>query len=163
MGMGRWYLPRRRERTQTDEVNRGVGRWNRVGRRTPAGLGVPGRTTADSHAVLNIDRYGERHALGRRLVLVAVLAAAIVGGMLPHAALSAVPGRTAEIVQAAEAPLAGPLHCLDATCGKGAPSAPTPTPGVVLAAVIGGVVAAFALQRLRDDAAASASPHSLPA
>ncbi len=84
-------------------------------------------------------------ALGRRLVLVAVLAAAIVGGMLPHAALSAVPGRTAEIVQAAEAPLAGPLHCLDATCGKGTPSALTPTPGVVLAAVLGGMVAAFAL------------------
>ena len=95
-------------------------------------------------------------ALGRRLVLVVVFAAAIVGGMLPHAALSAVPGRTAEIVQAAEVPLAGPLHCLDATCGKGAPSAPTPTPGVVLAAVIGGMVAAFALstfatrRRLRE-------------
>ena len=95
------------------------------------GPGVPGRTTADSHAALNIDRYGGAMALGRRLVLVAVLAAAIVGGMLPHAALSAVPGRTAEIVQAAEVPLAGPLHCLDATCGKGSPSAPTPTPGVV--------------------------------
>ena len=83
--------------------------------------------------------------IGRRLVLVAVLAAAIVGGFLPHAALSSAPSRAAEIVRSVEAPLDGTLHCFDATCGKGAPTSPAPTPGLVLAAVLGGMVAAFAV------------------
>jgi hypothetical protein len=83
--------------------------------------------------------------IGRRLVLVAVLAATIVGGFMPHAVLSAAPSRAAEVVRAVETPLEVPLQCLDATCGKGTPSAPTPTPGVVLAAVLGGMIAALAL------------------
>src|SRR5580704_17933911 len=83
--------------------------------------------------------------IGRRLVLATVLAAAIIGGFLPHAVPSAVPSRAAEVVGAIETPLDGPLHCFDATCGKGTPSAPAPTPGVVLAAVLGGMVIALAV------------------
>jgi hypothetical protein len=82
--------------------------------------------------------------LGRRLLLVAVLAAALVAGFVPHGVLSAGSGRAAEVVRTVEAPLDG-LHCFDATCGKGTPTAPTPVPGVVLAAVLGGMVTALAV------------------
>jgi hypothetical protein len=83
--------------------------------------------------------------IGRRLLLVAVLAAALVAGFVPHGVLSAGSGPAAEIVRTVEVPLDGPLHCFDATCGKGAPTAPTPVPGIVLVGVLGGVATALAV------------------
>ncbi len=76
-----------------------------------------------------------------RLCLVAVVAAAVLGGFVPHGVLSGTGAAATEIVQGAEAPLSAPLSCLDATCGKGSPAAPTPSPGIVLAAVVGGLAA----------------------
>ena len=85
-----------------------------------------------------------------RVALAAVVAAVIVGGFLPHGALSDAQSATKEMVQAAETPLLAPANCADATCGKGSPAASTPTPTVVLAAVISGLaLAAIAAARLR--------------
>jgi hypothetical protein len=99
--------------------------------------------------------------IGRRLLLVAILAAALVAGFVPHRVVSSGPSRLAEVVGTVEAPLDGPIYCLDVNCGKGTPSAPAPVPGVVLAAVLGGMVTAFALRSLARRRRLHASP--LPA
>jgi hypothetical protein len=117
----------------------------RDGRRVPAGSGVPLGFSADSHVLLKFDLYRDAMPIGRRLLLVAVLAAALVAGFVPHGALSGASTRATEIVRTVEAPLDWPLRCLDATCGKGAPTAPAPVPGVVLAAALGGMVTALVL------------------
>jgi hypothetical protein len=85
-------------------------------------------------------------ALKWRFCLVAILASAVIGGLVPHGALSGTESAALEIVQVAEAPLAAPLNCLDASCGKGSPAAPAPSPGIALAAVVGGL-AGIALAR----------------
>ena len=80
----------------------------------------------------------------------AVIAAVIVGGFLPHGALSDAQSAAKEMVQAAEAPLTAPSTCVDATCGKGSPAASAPTPTVALAGVLSGLaLAAIAAARLR--------------
>jgi len=78
-----------------------------------------------------------------RIGLVAIIAAAVLGGFLPHGALSsAVAGHSAtEVVHLAETPLSAPLNCLDATCGKGSPAPAAPSPGVALVAMAAGLVA----------------------
>jgi hypothetical protein len=114
-------------------------------RHTLARSGLPDRFSADSHVVLKIDRYRDSMPIGRRLLLVAVLAAALVAGFAPHGVVSAGSSRAAEVVRTVESPLDGPLHCFDATCGKGAPTVPAPVPGVVLAAVLGGMAIALAV------------------
>jgi hypothetical protein len=80
-----------------------------------------------------------------RFGLVAIIAAAVVGGFMPHGVISGTQINASEIVQIAEVPLALPLHCLDATCGKGSPAPAAPTPAIALAAVLAAfaVVAAF--------------------
>ncbi len=80
-------------------------------------------------------------ALKWRFCLVAVVAVAVVSGLMPHGVVSGSQAAASEIVQVAESPLSLPISCLDATCGKGAPAAPAPSPGVVLAAVVGGLAA----------------------
>ena len=72
-----------------------------------------------------------------RVGLVAIVAAAVVGGFMPHGVLVGAATGTTEAVQMAEAPLTGPIGCLDATCGKGNVTPSAPTPGVALAAVLG--------------------------
>jgi hypothetical protein len=77
-----------------------------------------------------------------RLGFMLVAVAAVLAGFLPHAALSAAERSRAEIVRAAESPLSAPSMCLDAACGKGSATPAAPTPGVALAAVLGGVAGA---------------------
>ena len=81
-----------------------------------------------------------------RFFLVAIIAAAVIGGFVPHVSLSGAESTATQIVQAGESPLSVPISCFDATCGKGSPPAPAPSPGVALATVIGGL-AVFAVAR----------------
>ena len=87
-----------------------------------------------------------------RIGLVAIIAAAVLGGFLPHGALSVADTSAAQVVRVAEAPLAEPVNCLDATCGKGSPAPGAPSPGIALMAVVAGalgVAAAAACVRRR--------------
>ena len=87
-----------------------------------------------------------------RIGLVAVIAAAIVGGFLPHGALSVTDTSATQVVRALEAPLSGSVNCADATCGKGNTAPTVPSPGLALVAVVTGVlgvVAAAACVRRR--------------
>ena len=81
-----------------------------------------------------------------RLVLVAVVAAAVLGGLVPHTVASGAESAGATLVQAVESPMASPTSCADASCGKGAPTPAAPSPAIALVAVLGGlaVVAAAA-------------------
>ncbi len=79
-----------------------------------------------------------------RVGLVAVIAAAIVGGFMPHGVLSAAESSATQVVQVADVPLSVPVTCLDATCGKGSPAPAAPSPGVALFALVAGMVAAAA-------------------
>ena len=76
-----------------------------------------------------------------RVGLVAVVAAAVLGGLVPHAVAGSESVGVA-MVRAVESPLASPAACADATCGKGTPAPAAPTPGIVLAAVLAGLVVA---------------------
>jgi hypothetical protein len=85
-----------------------------------------------------------------RLSLVAILAAAVLGGLVPHGVVSGTETAATQMVQAVERPLTGPLNCADATCGKGAPAPTAPSPGVALAAVLGAcALVAAAMSGLR--------------
>jgi hypothetical protein len=99
-------------------------------------------------------------ALRWRLALAAVIAAAVLGGVLPHGALSGAEASASQMVQAVESPLAQPTGCADATCGKGSPAPAAPVPTVALVAVIAGlaVVAAAAAVLRRRSAAVAALP-----
>jgi hypothetical protein len=77
-----------------------------------------------------------------RIGLVAVVAAAVLGGLVPHAVASGSESVGVTMVQAVESPLVSPTTCTDATCGKGTPTPAAPTPGIVLAAVLAGLVIA---------------------
>ena len=83
-----------------------------------------------------------------RIGLAAVIAAAVVGGFVPHGVLSLTDTSATQVVRAAEAPLSGSVNCADATCGKGAPTPSAPTPGIALAAVMAGLVVAAAAAAL---------------
>jgi hypothetical protein len=93
-----------------------------------------------------------------RVGLVAIIAAAIVGGFMPHGVAAAAESSATTVVHAAEGPLSWTLNCADATCGKGSPAPAAPSPGIALAAVVGGMVAAAAamagVRRRRLQAAA---------
>ena len=80
-----------------------------------------------------------------RFGLVAIGAAAVVGGFVPHGVLTGARADVTEMVQVAEASVATPLHCLDATCGKESPAPTAPTPTVALAAVLAALAAVAAL------------------
>ena len=85
-----------------------------------------------------------------RVGLVAIVAAAVVGGFMPHGVLVGAATGTTEAVQMAESPLSAPIGCLDVTCGKGNVTPSAPTPGVALAAVLGAAaLAVFAGARMR--------------
>ena len=77
-----------------------------------------------------------------RFGLVAIIAAAVVGGFMPHGVVSGAETTATEMVQVAQSPLSMPLNCMDVTCGKGSPTPAAPTPTVALAAVLGGIVVA---------------------
>jgi hypothetical protein len=89
------------------------------------------------------------HSLGAmslrwRVGLVAIIAAAVVGGFMPHGVAPGAESSATTVVHAAEAPLSWTLNCADATCGKGSPAPAAPSPGIALAAVVAGIVAAAA-------------------
>jgi hypothetical protein len=92
--------------------------------------------------------------------LVAVVAAAVLGGLVPHAVASDAESAGANMVQTVESPLASPTSCADATCGKGSPAPGAPSPVVALVAVLGGFAVAAALVALirRRPAEVSALP-----
>jgi hypothetical protein len=77
-----------------------------------------------------------------RLGLVAVVAAAVLGGLVPHAVASGAENAGAVMIQAVETPLGSPTTCVDATCGKGSPTPAAPTPALALVAVLGGLAVA---------------------
>jgi hypothetical protein len=79
-----------------------------------------------------------------RIGLVAIIAAAVVGGFLPHGVLSTADAAAAQAARMAEVPLSAPVTCLDASCGKGSPAPAAPSPGVALVAVVTGMMAAAA-------------------
>jgi hypothetical protein len=92
------------------------------------------------------------------LGLVAIIAAAVLGGFMPHGVLSATQSTASEMVQLAETPLAMPLNCMDVTCGKGTPASTTPAPVVALAAVLTGLaVTALATSSIRRRRALAAA------
>lgn len=95
-----------------------------------------------------------------RLGLVAVFAAAVLGGLVPHVVASGAESTGAAMVQAVESPLASPANCADATCGKGSPTPAAPTPAVALAGVLAGlaVVAVAAALIRRRPASVGALP-----
>ncbi len=82
-----------------------------------------------------------------RFGLVAIIAAAVVGGFMPHGLLTTAARTTTEMVQIAESPVSAPLDCSDATCGKGSPAPAAPAPAVALAAVLAGAAAAASAAR----------------
>jgi hypothetical protein len=82
-----------------------------------------------------------------RVGLVAVVAAAVLGGLVPHVVASP-ESAGAAMVQAIESPLASPTSCTDATCGKGTPTPAAPSPAVALVAVLGGLAVAAAAAAL---------------
>lgn len=93
---------------------------------------------------------------GRRVALAAVIATAVVGGFLPHGVLFVAQNASRELAQAAEAPLVSAPNCVDATCGKGSPAAPAPTPVIALAGVLSGLaLAGLAAARWRRHRAQS--------
>jgi hypothetical protein len=78
------------------------------------------------------------------------MAAAVVGGFVPHATLSAAETTGAQMAQLVEAPLATPSGCTDVTCGKGSPAPAASSPAVAMAVVLGGLaVAALAASAVR--------------
>jgi hypothetical protein len=79
-----------------------------------------------------------------RIGLVAIVAAAVVGGLVPHGASSAAGSAGTQVMRVVEAPLSAPLNCADATCGKGSPAPAAPSLGVALAVALAGLVAAAA-------------------
>ena len=86
---------------------------------------------------------GTLGAMGKwwRLSLVAILAAVVLGGLVPHGIVGTTEAAATQMVQAVESPLTGPITCSDATCGKAAPTPTPPAPGVVLAAALGALAA----------------------
>ncbi len=92
-----------------------------------------------------------------RIGLAAIIAAAVVGGFVPHAALSGAQASGAEVINIVESPLSAPVTCVDAACGKGSPASAAPTPGVALVATVAGLLAiaaaAAGIRRRRAHAA----------
>jgi hypothetical protein len=102
-----------------------------------------------------------------RFALLAIVAAAVVGGFMPHGVLSGAETTATEMVQIAQSPVSMPLNCMDVTCGKGSPAPAAPTPTVALAAVMAGIavvasaVASIRRQRRQADALPAGSREPL--
>jgi hypothetical protein len=79
-----------------------------------------------------------------RLALVAVVAAAVLGGLVPRSVASGAASIARPAVQLVQEPLSVPVSCADAVCGKGSPAPTAPSPAAPLAAVLGFAIAAAA-------------------
>jgi hypothetical protein len=96
-----------------------------------------------------------------RFGLLAIIAAAVLGGTMAHGVLSGAQSATTDMVQVVEAPVSSmPLLCMDAICGKGSPAPAAPAPALALAAVVAGfaVIAATASAIRRRRTAVIALP-----
>jgi hypothetical protein len=172
--MGLWSLYRSAERADTGDVAVAVavilvaagvlvaGFWAWCGfasHRRNSGTAAPQllRAGVARHPVLMARLSGTRNLHGMsmrwRFGLVAIIAAAVVSGFLPHGALSGADASATQVVRAIEAPLSGPSNCEDATCGKGNTAPASPSPGSALVAIVAGLVgvaaAAATLRRHR--------------
>jgi hypothetical protein len=74
------------------------------------------------------------------LALAAVVAVAVLGGLVPHSVMSGMATMTRPAVAILEEPLSVPVSCADAVCGKGSPVPSAPSPAVALVAVVGAAV-----------------------
>lgn len=84
------------------------------------------------------------------IALAAIVAVAVLGGLVPHSVTSGVAAMARPAVATLEVPLSVPESCADAVCGKGSPVPAAPAPAVALIAVVGAaVVAALAVMTLR--------------
>ena len=72
----------------------------------------------------------------------AIIAAAVVVGFVPHGASTAADHSAIKVMRAVEAPLSAPLNCADATCGKGSPAPAASALGVAPTVALAGLVAA---------------------
>jgi hypothetical protein len=82
-----------------------------------------------------------------RFGLLAIIAAAVLGGTMAHGVPTGAQTAATDMVQVAESPVSSvPLFCMDATCGKGSPVPTAPGPALALAGVVAGfaVIAATA-------------------
>jgi hypothetical protein len=78
-----------------------------------------------------------------RIASAALVAAALLGTFVPHAALSAAESTGVQMVQLSESPVASPFGCTDVICGKGSPAPAAPSPAASLAVVLGGLALAL--------------------
>ena len=76
------------------------------------------------------------------IALVAIVAAAVLGGLVPHGVTSGVAAMARPAVATLEVPLSVPESCDNAVCGKGSPVPAAPAPAVALVAVAGAAAAA---------------------
>jgi len=72
-----------------------------------------------------------------RFALVAIVGVAVLGGLMPHGIATTAASVTRPVVQFVEEPLAVPVTCADAMCGKGSPAPTAPSPVVALAGMLG--------------------------
>jgi hypothetical protein len=79
-------------------------------------------------------------ALRWRWILVAVMAATVLGGILPQALLSRTQAPAEMTVLAATGPPTFPSGCAGASCARSAPASPTPILTIAGAAVLAAVV-----------------------
>jgi hypothetical protein len=96
-----------------------------------------------------------------QLALAAVVAVAILGGLVPNSVATEVATMVRPAVAILEEPLSTPVSCSDAVCGKGSPVPSAPSPAVALVAVVGAaVMTALAVMAFRHR---RTHPASLPA
>jgi hypothetical protein len=109
----------------------------------------PGRT-ARLICLLGIRRSVESVRARLQLALAALVAVAILGGLVPHSVPSEAAAMVRPAVAVLEEPLSTPVSCADAVCGKGSPVPSAPSPAGPLVAVVGAsLVTALAVMALR--------------
>jgi hypothetical protein len=100
--------------------------------------------------------------LGWRIGLVGIVAAAVLGGLVPHVTVQAAE-TTTTVLEAGPLLVPDPVNCADATCDKGSPAPASPSPTGTVVAVLATVVAAAAAlcaYRNRREQVAALAPGS---
>ena len=78
-----------------------------------------------------------------RWSLVVILAAVVLGGLLPQALLAGAGTPASMAATSPAAPPTVPSGCADASCNKGSPAVPTPTLAIAGMVATAGVIATF--------------------
>ncbi len=103
----------------------------------------------------------------RHIGPVAIVAAAVLGGLMPHALVRGIESSPARVLEAGQTLASEPIHCVDATCGKGSPTPTSPSPSGAMVVMLAGAVAvgaalsAFRHRRERLVALPAGSPDPL--